>query len=269
MDTIRVEPSTTLVTRVRPPHLRRDVVSRPRLLDLLDSGVRREVTLVSAPAGFGKTTLLAEWAATSTRPVAWLALAEADADPSVLRAEIVAALGRVARSERVVLVLDGYEEIAGSAADAALSELLHVSPAGLQIVVSGRVDPPFPLGDALEIRASDLRMTELEAAELLHRALGESLAVREVLRRIDGCDGVPGALRLAADEEAGAPAAALTERELAVLRLLADGLSTREIGLELDISFDAVLGHTKAIFRKLGVSSRVEAVARAHEFGVG
>ena len=204
MDAIRVEPSATPAARVRPPHLRRDVVSRPRLLDLLDSGVRREVTLVSAPAGFGKTTLLAEWAATSMRPVAWLALAEADTDPAVLRAEVVAALGRVERSERVVLVLDGYEEIAGSAADGALSELLRDTPAGLQIVISGRVDPPFPLGDALEIRASDLRMTELEAAELLHRALGESLAVREVLRRIDGCDGVPGALRAAADAEAEA-----------------------------------------------------------------
>ena len=65
------------------------------------------------------------------------------------------------------------------------------------------------------------------------------------------------------------PNPVLSERELAVLRLLADGLSKREIGAELNLSFNTVHSHTKAIYRKLGVSSRVEAVARAQQLGVG
>ena len=82
------------MTRVRPPHVRRDLVSRPRLLGLLESGAGRRLTLVSAPAGFGKTTLLAEWASTAGRPVAWLSLDEEDRDPAALWADVVEALGR-------------------------------------------------------------------------------------------------------------------------------------------------------------------------------
>jgi ATP/maltotriose-dependent transcriptional regulator MalT len=72
-------------TRVRPPHVRRDLVSRPRLLGLLESGAGRRLTVVSAPAGFGKTALLAEWASTAGRPVAWLSLDEGDRDPGFCR----------------------------------------------------------------------------------------------------------------------------------------------------------------------------------------
>jgi len=269
MDTIRVEPSATLATRVRPPHLRRDLVSRPRLLERLDEGAGHDQTLVSAPAGYGKTTLLAEWAASMGRPVAWLALAETDADPAVLRAEAAASLGRIASDASAALVLDGYERVAGTAAESAIAELVRGRRAGLQLVVAGRVEPRALVRDAVAIRAPELRMTDVEAAELLHRALGGSLAAREVERRIERCDGVPAALRAATETEAEEPADGLTEPELSLLRLLTDGFTSREIAHELELSPYAVDARTRAVYRKLGVSSRVGAVARAHEFGVG
>jgi LuxR family maltose regulon positive regulatory protein len=269
VDTIRVEPSATLATRVRPPHLRRDLVSRPRLLERLDDGAEHDLTLVSAPAGYGKTTLLAEWAASVGRPVAWLALAESDADPAVLRAEAAASLGRVASEQQAALVLDGYERVAGAAADGAIAELVRERRAGLQLVVAGRVEPSVLVRDSVAIRASELLMTDVEASELLHRALGGSLAVREVERRIERCDGVPAALRAAAETDSDEPAGALTEPELSVLRLLADGFSSWEIVRELELPPDTVEARTQAVYRKLGVGSRAGAVARAHEFGVG
>jgi len=268
MDTIRVEPSATLATRVRRPHLRRDLVSRPRLLERLDEGAGHDLTLVSAPAGYGKTTLLAEWAASTGRPVAWLALAEADADPAVLRAEAAASLGRTASHESAALVLDGYERVAGTAAEGAITELVRGRRAGLQVVVAGRVEPSVLVRDAVAIRAPELRMTDVEAAELLHRALGGSLAVREVERRIERCDGVPAALRAAAETDVEEPADVLTEPELSLLRLLADGFTPGEIARELELSPDAVDARTRTVFGKLGVGSRAGAVARAHELGL-
>ena len=190
------------VTRVRPPHVRRDLVPRPRLLGLLESGAGRRLTVVSAPAGFGKTALLAGWASTAARPVAWLSLDEEDRDPAAFRADVAAALGELRRP--VALVLDGYELIADAPSRESLSRLVGDAPPTLQIVLSGRGDPPFPLdalrarGEVLEIGADDLRMTDAEAAELLHRAAGGSLAVREVQRQIDRCDGRPAALCLVA-----------------------------------------------------------------------
>ncbi|HTZ04487.1 MAG TPA: LuxR C-terminal-related transcriptional regulator [Gaiellaceae bacterium] len=269
MDTIRVEPSATLATRVRPPHLRRDLVSRPRLLERLDEGAGHDLTLVSAPAGYGKTTLLAEWAASRAGPVAWLALAETDADPAVLRAEALASLGRIALDEGAALVLDGYERVAGTPAEGAITELVRGRRAGLQVVVVGRVEPRVLVRDALAIRAPELRMTDVEASELLHRALGGSLAVREVQRRIERCDGVPAALRAAAETGAEEPTDTLTEPELSLLRLLTGGFTSREIAHVLELSPHAVDARTRTVYRKLGVSSRAGAVARAHEFGVG
>ncbi|HYA09165.1 MAG TPA: hypothetical protein VEG24_06210, partial [Gaiellaceae bacterium] len=228
MEGVRLEGPAAPVTRVRPPHVRRDLVSRPRLLELLESGAGRRLTLVSAPAGFGKTTLLAEWAPTAGRPVAWLSLDETDGDPAALWDDVAEALGHAvpgfrpggdagsadavlatlgARRGPVALVLDRYERIADAPCTESLWRFVGDAPPSLQIVVSGRAVPPFPVDDVLEIGTGDLRMTDVEAAELLHRALGGSLAVREVLRQIDRCEGWPAALRLVAES----PDADLTE----------------------------------------------------------
>jgi len=189
--------------RTRAPQVRRDLVPRPQLCALLEEGAGRALTLVSAPAGFGKTTLLAEWASTTKRPVAWLSLDEADADPALFRADLAEALGWV--RDPAAVVLDGYERVADPRSAAAIWGLVQDVPAEVQVVLAGRVDPPFPLdalrarGELLEIRTGELRMSDAEAAELLHRALGGSLAVRELLRQIDRCEGWPAALRLVAE----------------------------------------------------------------------
>ena len=219
--------------------------------------------------------------------MAWLSLDETDGDPAVFLADAAEALAVHRRP--AALVLDDHERIAGTPGEESLWRFVAEAPSTLRIVLCGRVRPELPAGiagDVLEIGPADLRMTDVEAAELLHRATGGSFAVREVMRQIELCEGRPAALLLVgnggrATKQARAersalprpdrlrPNPVLTEPELAVLRLLSGGLSKREIGAELTLSFNTVHSHTKAIYRKLGVSSRHEAAARAHELGVG
>ena len=80
-----------------PP--RPDIVSRPRLIDRLNAGLHHKLTLISAPAGFGKTTLVSEWLASCGRPVAWLSLDEGDSDPARFLTYLVAALQTLALSK--------------------------------------------------------------------------------------------------------------------------------------------------------------------------
>src|SRR5918994_1921969 len=77
------------------PRGRLDNVVRPRLYGLMDEGVRRELTIVAAPAGFGKTTLLADWSRRSELPVAWVSLDERDEDPVRFFSYLLAAIGTV------------------------------------------------------------------------------------------------------------------------------------------------------------------------------
>lgn len=84
-----------LNTRLRPPALRRRLVSRPQLLELLDRGLRRKLTLIAAPAGYGKTTLLASWLAVKNQPSAWLALDAYDDSLSRLLAYLAGSLQQV------------------------------------------------------------------------------------------------------------------------------------------------------------------------------
>ena len=81
-----------LTTKLYIPPARPELVPRPRLIERLNEGLHRKLTLVSAPAGFGKTTLLSEWVAGCERPVAWLSLAEGDNDLARFLAYFVAAL---------------------------------------------------------------------------------------------------------------------------------------------------------------------------------
>src|SRR5213080_5119892 len=89
-------PTSILATKLYLPRLRPNVVSRPRLLERLNAGLHRKLTLVSAPAGFGKTTLVSAWVAGCDRPVAWLSLDAGDSDPTRFLTYLVAALQTIA-----------------------------------------------------------------------------------------------------------------------------------------------------------------------------
>src|SRR6266567_7317233 len=92
----REQVTPILSTKLYLPRLRPNVVSRPRLLDRLNEGLHRNLTLISAPAGFGKTTLVSEWVEGSGRPTAWLSLDEGESDPTRFLTYLVAALQTIA-----------------------------------------------------------------------------------------------------------------------------------------------------------------------------
>ena len=243
------EPSTTtlstaagserdvlLATKLHIPRPRPGFLARPQLTQRLAEGTARELVLVCTPAGFGKTTLLADWARRGQRPVAWLSLDEADNDPvrfwrhaaaaldgarpgvaspvagllqgqqsasfQAVAATLVNQLASVA--DAVVLVLDDYHLIQAQPVHQSLGFLLEHLPASLRLVVASRVDPPLPLarlrarGQLAELRERDLRFTPEEAAELLRTAVGAELSDAAVAALEDRTEGWVAGLQLAA-----------------------------------------------------------------------
>src|SRR5947209_9038568 len=89
-------PTPILATKLYIPRLRPNVVSRPRLLARLNEGLHRKLTLISAPAGFGKTTLISEWLAAGPRLAAWLSLDEGENDSTRFLTYLVAAVQTIA-----------------------------------------------------------------------------------------------------------------------------------------------------------------------------
>src|SRR5256714_12462022 len=87
-----------LATKLYIPPLRPNVVLRPRLIERLNEGLHRKLTLISAPAGFGKTTLVSAWVAICERPTAWLSLDDGENDPTRFLAYLIAALQTLAPS---------------------------------------------------------------------------------------------------------------------------------------------------------------------------
>jgi ATP/maltotriose-dependent transcriptional regulator MalT len=190
-------PLPILQTKCAPPPLPVHHVSRPHLLTLLEQGVRRPVTLVSAPAGSGKTTGLSEWTATTEIAVAWLSCELADNDPARFFSYLLAQLSRLderltrvdqadpfwdaydyerllsgplnglarALQQDVVVLLDDYHLITTDTIHAALRFLLEHLPARLHLIIGTRVDPPLPLA---RLRArnqlSELRLEALRFA---------------------------------------------------------------------------------------------------------
>ncbi len=213
--------SSLLTTKLCIPPARPDLIARPRLIERLDAGLRCKLTLVSAPAGFGKTTLLTQWLHTADRPFTWLSLDEDDNDPVRFLTYLVAALqgvddaiGQALQSllgtphlppaeamvttlindiaavpEAFLLVLDDYHVIHSRDIHDALRFLLDRQPPTLHLVLLTRKDPPLPLArlrardQLLEFRADDLRFSTAEAATFLNTALDTMLdeAVVEAL----------------------------------------------------------------------------------------
>jgi LuxR family transcriptional regulator, maltose regulon positive regulatory protein len=200
-----------VASKLRPQPFRGGLLHRAALLERLSSAPAGGVTLLAAPAGFGKTTVLSEWRGVvdHTSPLAWLTLDPTDNDPALFWAYVLAALagvlddpargelervspGRgdwlgdlvptlintVADAERpVVLVLDDYHAIADRSIHDALAFLAERLPGTLRLVLATRSDPPLPLarlrarGLLTELRAAELRFAADEARELLNDSL--------------------------------------------------------------------------------------------------
>ncbi|HYZ04155.1 MAG TPA: hypothetical protein VE691_03625, partial [Rubrobacter sp.] len=225
-----------LATKLYVPAPQPRVVPRPRLSERLNEGLHRKLTLICAPAGFGKTTLLGEWLAGCGRPAAWLSLDEGDNDPTRFLAYLVAALRTVATDigegvlgglqspqppptetiltallneinaipDDFVVVLDDYHLIDARPIDDALAFLLEHLPPRMHLVVATREDPHLPLsrlrvrGQMSELRAAYLRFTPSEAAEFLVGVMGLSLSAEDIAALEDRTEGWIAGLQLAA-----------------------------------------------------------------------
>jgi LuxR family maltose regulon positive regulatory protein len=230
------ERDVLLATKLHLPRTRPGFVARPRLADRLAEVRGGELVLVCAPAGFGKTALVADWARHSEQPVAWLSLDEADNDPARFWRHAVAALDRVhpgvaervagllgplpprswealvtalvnelaGVAEEVALVVDDYHLIQAPAIHASVGFVLEHLPVSLRLVLASRADPPLPLarlrvsGQLTEVRAADLRFTLEEAAELLGAAIGPDLPLSAVAALETRTEGWAAGLQLAA-----------------------------------------------------------------------
>jgi len=216
--------------------MRREHIDRPRLVALLNAGLDAKLTLVSAPAGFGKTTLLGEWLRGLDRPYAWVSLDSDDntwprflaciltslqaIDPA-FGAGLLGALeshqspsfdhflSALARElERLhqpfVLVLDDLHALSDSQVHNLLTYLIDNQPPAMRLVLAGRSDPPWPLarmraaGTLAEVRAADLRFTDEETDSLLNDTLGLDLSPEDLSSLAGRTEGWVAGLHLAA-----------------------------------------------------------------------
>src|SRR5215211_1971473 len=238
-------PSPGLVwTKLVAPALRAGLVPRAGLQSLLQASLQAKLCLVGAPAGFGKTTLLAQWRAVAGGGrVAWVSLEEGDNDPTRFWSYLVAALrtvepgaGTVALEalggpsvelERVVvpslvndlatvgaplvLVLDDYHLITNAICHQTLEGFLDHLPAEVHVVLSTRLDPPLSLarmrasGELAELRVGELQFTGEEAAALLNGSMGLALAAEDVARLAERTEGWAAGLVLAGLSLRGRP----------------------------------------------------------------
>jgi LuxR family maltose regulon positive regulatory protein len=233
-----------LATKLYIPPPRPNVVLRPRLIELLNEGLHRKLTLLSAPPGFGKTTLLSDWLAGCGRPAAWLSLDEGDHDPTRFLTYLVAALQAIAPnlgagvlgmlqstpppppdsiltallndmtttiSDHVVLVLDDYHLLDAHPVDQALTFLLDHLPPQMHLVIATREDPQLPLarlraqGHLTELRVVDLRFTSSEAAEFLIQVMNLTLSADDIVALETRTEGWIAGLHLAAISLQGHP----------------------------------------------------------------
>jgi LuxR family transcriptional regulator, maltose regulon positive regulatory protein len=229
------ERDVLLATKLHVPQPRPGFLPRPRLTERLTEATALELVLVCTPAGFGKTTLLGDWARHSQRPVAWLSLDQGDNDPARFWRHVAAALERVcpgiaeqvagllgppappsfeglmtalvnelaAQPEPVLLVLDDYHLVDAQPVHASVGFLVEHLPPGLRLVLASRADPPLPLarlrarGQLAELRERDLRFTAEEATALLRAVVGPDLPDAAVTALAARTEGWAAGLQLA------------------------------------------------------------------------
>ena len=230
-----------LTTKLCIPPVRPDRIPRPCLIERLNEGLHRKLTVISAPAGFGKTTLLSDWTRQSASPVAWVSLDARDNDPARFWAYFIAALQTIHQDIGAavlamlhspqpppiktlltalineiaqvpgpfVLVVDDLHVIAGQPIHGALTFLLDNLPPQMHLLLSGRADPPLPLarlrarGEMAELHASDLRFTSKEAAAFLNEVMSLGLSPEDVTALEERTEGWIAGLQMAGLSMAG------------------------------------------------------------------
>ena len=227
-----------LTSKLRIPLARDRRVARPELIERLNValGARHKLSLITAPAGYGKTTLARDWAMASGRPVAWLSLDEADDDPGRLIAYLIASLqtlvagigegvlgtlqsGQAGPPERllapllnelalldddILLVLDDTHVLASAAVHAILVFLVEHLPTTVHLVLVARADPALPIArlrvrsEVTELRAVDLRFSVTESASFLTDVMGLTLTAGDITALETRTEGWVAGLQLAA-----------------------------------------------------------------------
>jgi LuxR family transcriptional regulator, maltose regulon positive regulatory protein len=230
-------PTELLTSKLFIPPLRLNLVPRPRLIQLLNEGLhmKRRVTLISAPAGSGKTTLVAAWLKQTDHPAIWLSLDEADNDLPRFLAYLAAAFQQIdeqigapllsalqspqlpaiekvltallneiaLRIDQLILVLDDYHLLGEAAISKVMGFLIDHQPAQLHLVLITREDPALPLArlrarDQLtEIRARNLRFTQEETDAFLREVMGLELSAQDLAALEDRTEGWVVGLQLA------------------------------------------------------------------------
>ena len=224
-----------VATKLYVPKPRQGLIERVRLREKMRRGSQSKLTLISAPAGFGKTTLLAEWLASNAdRGTAWLSLDQTDNEPVSFWTHLTAALqpsaaargaafpellpaGRQPDQEFLTalvnalaelpgdtdLVLDDYHVISNPGIETGLAFLLEHLPPQVHLVISTRADPALPLarlrarGELMEIRSSDLRFTPEEATDYLNGTMRLGLTASDIAVLEQRTEGWIAALQLA------------------------------------------------------------------------
>ena len=226
--------SALLATKLHVPRLRPGFVSRERLSCRLDQGRDLGVTLVCAPAGFGKTAMLAEWAREGNRPVAWLSLDAADNDPvrfwryvaaavdrvragaadracallsdgqrPVLQAVVTALINDLAAADEISIVLDDFHVVDSLPVLESIAFMIDRLPPGVNLVLAGRAEPPLPLarwragGRLAELRADELRFSLTETGLFLREMTGLDLPESLIASLYDRTEGWAAGVQLA------------------------------------------------------------------------
>jgi LuxR family maltose regulon positive regulatory protein len=225
-----------ITTKLFTPTPGSNLVARVRLIEQLNAGLSCRFALISAPAGFGKSTLLSAWAEQVSSPVAWLSLDEGDNDLARFLTYFIAALqtldsnigaGLLAALQSpgavntdvvlttllneitgfpddVVLILDDYHVIETQSIDKAVTFLLDHLPPQMHLVIASRIDPSLPLsrlrarGQMTEIRVDNLRFTPEEAAAFLNQVMGFNLSAQDIAALEKHTEGWIAGLQLAA-----------------------------------------------------------------------
>ena len=225
--------ASRIVARQPAPGFRADFVRRPRLVARLREARSTTLVLLTAPAGYGKTTLLAEWAAEDDRPFVWVSLVDADNDPALFVASVIDALdemketvgempatpvepkvgvstilfSRLARAVRArrwpfVFVFDDVHVLRNRECLEALTVIIDHLPRGSQVALASRTEPALQLGrrrahrGLAELKQRDLAMTPSEGGDLLAR-MGLKLSAADVATLLRRAEGWPVAVYLA------------------------------------------------------------------------